>query len=155
MTVLRMTAEQVQAYQKRAANGFKEPYRRGKDKGGPFKFEPPTIEDGVYSVRLPMKLVSIANAGEHFHERKRRVKAEHDIVNQAIKRRDLPPLPVKVTITRIGPRALDDDNATISAKGVRDAIARLYEWDDGSPKYQWIVKQQKGEYGVLIEIEPL
>lgn len=154
-----MTQAEVDAYQKRAANGWKVETRGRKpqDKGGPFPFEPAKIEDGVYSVRLPIKLVSIANAGEHFQERRRRVRAEHDMVNQAIKaikRRDLPHLPVKVTITRIGPRLLDSDNCTISAKGIRDAIAALYGWDDGSDRYTWDVRQEKGEYGVRVEIRP-
>ena len=65
---------------------------------------------------------------------------------------DLPPLPVVVTITRIGPRRLDNDNLESACKYVRDEIARAYGVDDGSPLYNWQCEQRIGDYAVEVEI---
>ena len=58
-----------------------------------------------------------------------------------------------VTITRIGPRKLDDDNLSGACKYVRDEIARMVGVDDGSDRYTWVYKQRTGAYGVDVEIE--
>lgn len=65
-----------------------------------------------------------------------------------------PPLPLVVTITRIGPKRLDDDNLEGACKYVRDEIARMIGEDDGSPAYTWIYKQRIGKYGVDVTVEP-
>ncbi len=64
----------------------------------------------------------------------------------------LPKLPLVVTITRYGPRKLDDDNLDSACKYVRDEVARAIGTDDGSPLYTWRCEQERGEYGVVIEI---
>lgn len=65
----------------------------------------------------------------------------------------IPPLPLLVTITRIGPRTLDDDNLASACKYVRDEIAKVVGVDDGSNQYTWRYEQIKGmKYGVNIEI---
>lgn len=66
----------------------------------------------------------------------------------------VPPRPPwHVTITRVGPRVLDDDNATASAKGVRDAVAAWLEVDDGAVDLvRWTVRQSRGPFGVTIRI---
>ncbi len=68
----------------------------------------------------------------------------------------IPPLPLTVTITRVGPRRLDDDNLAGACKYVRDQIAEVVGVDDGSPLYTWRYGQRVGaklEYGVDVEIE--
>ncbi|MBU6231397.1 hypothetical protein KGP36_01910 [Patescibacteria group bacterium] len=61
--------------------------------------------------------------------------------------------PCTVTLTRFGPRRLDDDNLAGSFKAVRDRIAQLMGIDDGSPLVSWVYKQQPSkEYRVRIEI---
>ena len=65
----------------------------------------------------------------------------------------VPPMPLLVTITRIGPRYLDDDNLASACKYVRDEIAKKVGVDDGSPLYTWRYEQIKGlRYGVNVEI---
>jgi hypothetical protein len=64
----------------------------------------------------------------------------------------IPPLPLLVTITRIGPRRLDDDNLASSCKYVRDQIAAAVGVDDGSDQYTWQYQQKIGDYGVDVEI---
>ena len=67
--------------------------------------------------------------------------------------KELPPLPLLVTITRIGPRRLDDDNLTSACKYVRDQIAAAIGTDDGSDQYTWQCEQRIGKkYGVDVEI---
>lgn len=65
------------------------------------------------------------------------------------------PLPWEVTITRIAPRQLDDDNAVGAAKGVRDAIAAWCGVDDRRPQVRYIVEQEKGPIAVRIVVRSL
>lgn len=65
------------------------------------------------------------------------------------------PLPWEVTITRIAPRKLDDDNAVGAAKGVRDAIAAWCGVDDWRPEVRYIVEQEKGPIAVRIVVRSL
>lgn len=65
---------------------------------------------------------------------------------------------ISIVITRIGPRALDKDNAYRSAKAVTDGIADALKIDDGDDRLHWKVHQKKGrsnEYAVNIYITPL
>lgn len=66
----------------------------------------------------------------------------------------LPPL--KITITRIGPRELDGDNLQGACKHVRDGIADWLGINDRSKLLKWEYAQEKGapkEYGVKIRVE--
>jgi hypothetical protein len=66
--------------------------------------------------------------------------------------KELPPAPLLVTITRVGPRLLDDDNLATACKFVRDQIAAAVGIDDGSALYTWRYAQTNGDYGVDVEI---
>lgn len=70
----------------------------------------------------------------------------------AMRDKEIPPPPLLVTITRIGPRKLDDDNLASACKYARDQIASAVGIDDGSEQYTWLYKQAKGGYGVDVEI---
>jgi len=63
-----------------------------------------------------------------------------------------PAPPVTVTLTRVGPRRLDDDNLAAAFKFMRDTIAAFLGLDDGSPLYIWRYAQRVGKYGVDVEI---
>ncbi len=65
----------------------------------------------------------------------------------------VPKPPIIITITRVGPRRLDDDNLASACKYVRDAIAADVGVDDGSPLYTWQYRQHIGKYGVDVEIK--
>jgi len=62
-------------------------------------------------------------------------------------------LPAVVTITRVGPRRVDDDNLGGMAKTVRDEVARLMGVDDGDARVAWLYRQSPGPYGVRISIQ--
>lgn len=117
---------------------------------------------------LPLHLVSGANAREHHFARARRAN-EHVGLARAfaesygVKRlAKLASTGLRVTITRIGPRDLDSDNLAISAKHVRDGVAKAAGVDDGKPWWTWEYAQRRrvdgdghiGPYGVEVRVEP-
>lgn len=61
---------------------------------------------------------------------------------------------VRVTLTRLGGRALDDDNAVAAMKFVRDAVATMLGFDDGpaSPLVFATGQEPGGPFGVRIEL---
>ena len=104
------------------------------------------------------------NAREHWRQRDRRVRGERNAVAAYA------PLPwqwrelrkeaerFNVTLTRVAPRKLDDDNWVGRAKGVRDEVARLLGIDDGDERLTWQYRQERGkprEKSVLVLVEPL
>ena len=64
-------------------------------------------------------------------------------------------LPLRITMTRQGPRRLDDDNLAVALKHVRDGVADALGVDDGDRRLAWRCRQERcREYAVRIEIEP-
>lgn len=114
-------------------------------------------------VTLPMKLTSPLNGsqgvtrGAMFAAAKQR-KTQRDttrwsmlgvLLAEGVK------LPVDVTITRIAPRKLDDDNLAASAKSVRDGIADALGCKDNDPRVSWAYTQERGApkaYAVRITV---
>jgi hypothetical protein len=103
---------------------------------------------------IPVRTVSESNQSlGGWHAKIARWKQQRDLTEMYVKRLDLPPLPVVVTMTRIGKRMLDDDNLSGSLKRVRDSIASVYGVDDGSPLCRWVCEQEIGkEYGVKVSL---
>jgi hypothetical protein len=107
------------------------------------------------SVTVPVRLVSEANASqrEHWSHKHRRTKAVRGAVQAALMVHRAPPLPLDVTITRIAPRGLDDDNNVRACKAVRDQVAAWLGVDDRDPRVTWRYGQERGKprtYGVKI-----
>lgn len=114
----------------------------------------------MISVSLPIKLVSEANAHEFWRVRQRRAKTQRFIAAAALRVQCAGLLgeagAAVVTITRIAPRSLDDDNLAGSAKHVRDGVADALGINDRDPRVQWRVAQERGlpkDYAVIIRIE--
>jgi hypothetical protein len=114
-------------------------------------------------IELPLRTVSALNAREHHMKRARRVKAECQAVAWAIRvefgvrtaeYRPAPPL--VVTLTRIAPSNGIDagDNLPSSLKGCRDQVAAWLGVDDANPIVQYRYAQERGAWGVRIELEP-
>lgn len=110
--------------------------------------------DRVVLLAKGLVLVSEQNAREHHHVRARRAAWQRSLVARALAGIDPVPVPCAVTIVRSGPRLLDDDNATGSAKHVRDAVARWLGVDDGDPRVSWLVVQDRGAYCVRVGVVP-
>ncbi len=113
---------------------------------------------------LRMKLPSVANLREHWATRAKRTKAQRQRVALAyltapIHERDLVRgslhggSQLQVLMTRIAPRKLDTDNLASAFKGPRDQIAEQLGINDGSPQVLWLYAQERGPYGVRIEIQ--
>ena len=105
---------------------------------------------------IPIRLPSLANLS-HLHWRKLTTikKVQRLATKVCLTGIDLPTPPIIVTITRIGPRRMDDDNLASACKYVRDQIASAVGVDDGSDQYVWRYEQRKGKYGVDVEIVPI
>lgn len=113
----------------------------------------------MLTVTIPgLRLVSEANAHEHWRKRSARAKHQHRVVAAFLgpqSRVPAPhPVPLVVTITRVGARQMDSDNVVGSAKHVRDAVAAWLGRDDGPTcGVEWRVEQRKGPYAVEVRIE--
>lgn len=111
------------------------------------------------TVTLPIKITSPAN-GSHGHwaaDAKRR-KDQRTITKWGLMGQPKPPLPVVVTLTRIGVRDLDDDNLAAGFKSVRDEVAAWLGCGDSKrDPITWVYEQQRGEprqYAITINVEP-
>ena len=117
-------------------------------------------------IRLPIRTVSEANNFEHWTRKHKRHAFQRKQVSLAFLnfRHSVIPLPCHVTITRIAPRPLDEeDNLRMAVKYIKDYIAdklvpgKRIGFADGDKRITWHYAQQKGtkprEYAVKIEID--
>jgi hypothetical protein len=102
---------------------------------------------------IPIQTVSAANKREHPMTRHRRVKAERLATFVAFPRRARISVPAVVSMVRSSARELDDDNLRSALKPIRDEIARMLQVDDRDPRVDFRYDQEKGDLGVLVEIE--
>ena len=101
-----------------------------------------------------LRLDLTPNARLHPQQVARCRRREHQVVAAALRGITPPAGPWRVTITRVGPRAMDDDNRTASAKGVRDSVAAWLGVDDGDDRARWEVRGEVGRgYAVRVQIE--
>lgn len=110
-----------------------------------------------------LRLIAESNRSEHWTVKGKRVKAEKEAVSGALARLGVSPIApssaVIVSMTRIAPRLVDDDDNLVSCfKHVRDAIAQhLGLKSDNDPRVlRWECRQRKSErareYGLEIRI---
>lgn len=111
------------------------------------------------STTLPIKITSPQN-GSHGHwstEAKAR-KDQRTIVKWGLMPLVKPPLPVVVTLTRIGVRDLDTDNLAAAFKSVRDEVAVWLGCGDSTrDPITWVYQQRRGDprqYAITITVEP-
>ena len=109
------------------------------------------------TVTMPMTLPSVANGSHgHWSTRAKRVKAQRNYVKLAlidarVAAKVLVPgshwvvPPMVVTLTRIAPRALDDDNLAYAFKAVRDEVAAYFGVNDNDPRIEWVYRQERGK----------
>ena len=117
-----------------------------------------------------LRLVNPTNAHDGWRRESGRARAQRGLLYRVDRdkhtRKLLPPVghlvgvippepPLVVTITRGGPKRLDNDNATASAKHVRDAIATWLDVDDGDDRVRYLpVVQERGSYVVTVVVQP-
>lgn len=119
----------------------------------------------VSVVTLPMRLPSTANLREHWAAKAKRSRAQR--LAGRIAWRQLaarggdwlaePWSPLVVTLTRVSPRQLDDDNLASAFKAFRDGIADGMRPhgvnDDRDPRVRWVYAQERGEAAVRVGVE--
>lgn len=109
-------------------------------------------------VRLPIRIISEANMRQHWRKAAAR-KKEHRTTARVILQQHARPMhegPVIITLTRIAPRRLDDDNLQSGMKSCRDGVADWLGIDDGSPRLTWRygqLKSKPGEYAAEVAVE--
>lgn len=110
----------------------------------------------MIEVHIPIKTKSNSNIRTHFMVKAKQVKAERAAVARKLRiddvREAFKPLLV-VTLTRVSPRRLDDDNIRGALKAIRDQVATALGIDDRTPLVAWHYCQERGEPAVLIRIE--
>lgn len=107
---------------------------------------------------VPIRTTTGLNAREHWAQRAKRVKKERSsarmLAMAAVRAEGIPPLPLKITLIRIGPRKCDSDAVPGGLKGVRDGIADALGIDDGNDEHAaWSYTQERGKWGVRVEIK--
>lgn len=104
----------------------------------------------MIDVRLPVKIVSEANLREHWRKVSRR-KKDHRVTARLVLQQYARPMGeaerFTVTLTRVAPRKLDDDNLQSGFKATRDGVADWLGIDDGSPRIRWQYAQERGRAG--------
>jgi hypothetical protein len=91
---------------------------------------------------LPIETKSESNAREHWRNRQRRAKTQRAIATlEMLAHRHKPdPMttPLAITLTRIAPRPLDDDNLPAALKAIRDGLAdALLPQTAGNARRRW------------------
>ena len=111
-------------------------------------------------LNIPMRLMSEANTHQHWRKKYERNKRQQKAIQLVwLSKRPSITLPCKVTLTRLGPRLLDFDNMVYAFKATRDKVSELLipgkaaGQADGDERITWDYKQEKGLYGIRIEIE--
>lgn len=108
----------------------------------------------VTVVAKGLRLDATPNARGHWSTTAKKRERERATIDRALAPLEAPAGPWRVTITRVGPRPMDDDNRTASAKGCRDAVAAWLEIDDGDDRAAWTVRGEVARgYAVRITIE--
>lgn len=110
-------------------------------------------------VDIPIRTQSEANLREHWAVKAKRVK-EHRQLAYVVVRKALEfrkPLPATVTLTRLSPRLLDDDNLRQALKATRDGIADWLGVDDRDPLIRWEYDQKQASkyHAVRVSVESL
>ena len=102
-------------------------------------------------IELPIRLESVANKREHWGRKAERTR-QHRFAAIAVPPH---PLPCVVLLTRIAPRALDDDNLRTAFKALRDGVADRLGVKDNDPRVTWEYAQERGrakEYAARVEV---
>lgn len=122
---------------------------------------------------IPIMTVSEANSSQHWSKKAKRHKQQQFFIRAAYEKyvKELK-LPCNVTMTRLAPRSLDDDNLTTAFKYIRDEISecifpekrgryldkkgnyrKIKGRADSDPRITWQYAQQKNPvYAVRIDI---
>jgi hypothetical protein len=107
-------------------------------------------------VTIPVRIESSLNLREHWRTRANRNTSHRAAAWFAMKAAGrLKVDRATITLTRIAPRELDDDNLAGGFKSVRDGVADWLGIDDGDKGLTWVYAQRRGrphEYAAEVEV---
>ena len=108
-------------------------------------------------VQYAERIESEANGREHWRPKSARVKRHRITAWAELRKVERPAFlgPVQITLTRIAPHTLDDDNLAAGFKATRDGVADWLGVDDGDKRLTWRYAQERGApktYQVRIEV---
>jgi hypothetical protein len=94
---------------------------------------------------LPLHILSEANSRQHWRQAAARKKLHRQTAQALLNRHERPRHdgPITITLTRIAPRTLDDDNLASGFKACRDGVADWLGIDDGDKRLTWRYAQSK------------
>ena len=101
-------------------------------------------------VDIPVRIISEANSRQHWRKAAARKKLHRQTARLVLQQYARPMGEAErftITLTRVAPRKLDDDNLASGFKAVRDGVADWLGIDDGSPRIKWQYAQHKGSAG--------
>lgn len=101
-------------------------------------------------VELPVRIISEANSRQHWRKAAARKRVHRMTARTMLQMYSRPMGETEqftITLTRVAPRKLDDDNLASGFKAVRDGVADWLGIDDGSPRLRWQYAQHKGDAG--------
>jgi hypothetical protein len=109
-------------------------------------------------ILLPIETLSESNSSEHWRLKHKRHSSQKTCVRMAFRQVKKIALPATVTLTRLSPRKLDDDNLVGAFKWIRDSVADCLipglaaGRSDCDPRIKWIYEQKKSTCK-LVEIK--
>lgn len=102
-------------------------------------------------VHLPITTVSESNRRDHWTVKAKRARDNRTVARVMFAKARFDATgqiylggPAVVTLTRVSPRLLDDDNLRGALKAVRDGVADALQIDDRDPRVRWEYDQRKG-----------
>ncbi|GLQ96452.1 hypothetical protein [Dyella mobilis] len=110
----------------------------------------------VITLELPIRTGAGLNDRLHWAARAAKVKLQRQQVGLVVKSKRPLPFPAVITLTRLSPGTLDDDNLLGALKAIRDGVADAFQLPDNHCGLTWCYGQEKykrGAYAVRIEIE--
>lgn len=118
------------------------------------------LGDLLIHLHLPIRTVSEANQRDHWTKKARRAKDQRGttalVVRAELRRKRVSiGSGLVVTLCRVAPGTLDDDNLRGACKGPRDGVADALGINDRDPRVTWEYQQRRGragEYAVLVMI---
>lgn len=134
--MIRMTPEQFAAHNARI---------RGEKSGVVKDLKKPTKPITEVEIYLNIDTLSEANKREHWAAKAKRVREQRAAAKFETLDLLMLSMPLVITLTRISPRSLDDDNCVSSLKAVRDGIADRLAINDRDPRVKWEYAQRRGK----------
>lgn len=110
---------------------------------------------GKFEIRI--RTISLTNSREHWSKKASRALQERGLAHfswLAHFRIPRPKPPLRITLIRVAPRRLDDDNLRAALKSVRDGLADALRIDDRDTRVKWRYAQCRHRepryYSVLV-----